>query len=468
MKAVVIVGALDPKGRELAFVKDLVEQQGLAALVVDFGILGEPTIPADVSREEVARAGGGDLEYLRRNKLREEAMPIMAEGLAVVARRLYDEGRLDAILGMGGGGGTSIATTGMRALPFGMPKVMVSTVAGGNVRAFVGPKDIIMMPSIVDVAGINRISARVYANAVGAIAGMLGVEPPASEQDKPLITASMFGNTTACVDRARGVLTDHGYEVLVFHATGIGGQTMEGMIADGYIAACLDITTTELADEVCGGGASAGPERCMAASWAGIPAVIAPGCVDMANFGALDSVPERYRERNLFQWTPTATLLRTSRLARPRLTLRALEPHSTKLRRSLSIMRCTSSRSAGTFCTSSIMIGCALAAGSSARTRSASVHGALVNSSINRVSSRSKRAERGNLRRSSVDLPVLRGPHRNADWPCGRSMSRLRAYSCIRSLLRNSSTKSEYNPNQRLDAASANWGATRTCPGQAS
>ena len=244
MKAVVIVGALDTKGRELAFVKDLVEQQGLAALVVDFGILGEPTIPADVSREEVARAGGGDLEYLRRNQLREEAMPIMAEGLAVVVRRLYDEGRLDAILGMGGGGGTSIATTGMRALPFGVPKVMVSTVAGGNVRAFVGPKDIIMMPSIVDVAGINRISARVYANAVGAIAGMLGVEPPASELDKPLITASMFGNTTACVDRARGVLTDHGYEVLVFHATGIGGQTMEGMIADGYIAACLDITTT--------------------------------------------------------------------------------------------------------------------------------------------------------------------------------------------------------------------------------
>ena len=244
MKAVVIVGALDTKGREFAFVKDLVEQQGLAALVVDFGILGEPTIPADVGREEVARAGGGDLEYLRRNKLREEAMPIMAEGLAVVVRRLYDEGRLDAILGMGGGGGTSIATTGMRALPFGVPKVMVSTVAGGNVRAFVGPKDIIMMPSIVDVAGINRISARVYANAVGAIAGMLGVEPPASELDKPLITASMFGNTTACVDRARGVLTDHGYEVLVFHATGIGGQTMEGMIADGYIAACLDITTT--------------------------------------------------------------------------------------------------------------------------------------------------------------------------------------------------------------------------------
>ena len=311
MKTVVIVGALDTKGREFAFVKDLVERQGLATLVVDFGILGEPTIAADVGREEVARAGGGDLDHLRRNKLREQAMPIMAAGLAVVVRRLYDEGRLDAILGMGGGGGTSIATAGMRALPFGVPKVMVSSVAAGDMRAVVGPKDIIMMPSIVDVAGINRISARVYANAAGAIAGMLGVETPVSGQDRPLITASMFGNTTPCVDRARGVLTDHGYEVLVFHATGIGGQTMEGMIADGYIAACLDITTTELADEVCGGRATAGPQRGMAASRAGIPAVIAPGCVDMANFGARDAVPGRYRQRNLFQWTPTGTLLRT-------------------------------------------------------------------------------------------------------------------------------------------------------------
>ena len=162
-------------------------------------------------------------------------------------------------------------------------------------RHVVGPKDIIMMPSIVDVAGINRISARVYANAAGAIAGMLGVEPPVSGQHKLLVTASMFGNTTPCVDRARGVLTDHGYEVLVFHATGIGGRAMESMIAEGYITACLDITTTELADEVCGGRASAGPERGMAPSRAGIPAVIAAGCVDMANFGALDSLPERYR-----------------------------------------------------------------------------------------------------------------------------------------------------------------------------
>jgi uncharacterized protein (UPF0261 family) len=312
MKTVVIVGALDTKGREFAFVKDLIEKQGLRTLIVDFGILGEPTIEPDIRREEVAKAAGGNLEHLRRNRLRDEAMPTMADGLAVVVRRLYDQAKLDGILGMGGGGGTFIATAGMRVLPFGVPKVMVSTIAGGDVRPFVGPKDIVMIPSVVDVAGINRMSARVYANAAGAIAGMLKVEAPATGQEKPLITASMFGNTTPCVDRARCILTDNGYEVLVFHATGIGGRTMESMIADGHIAGCLDVTTTELADEVCGGGASAGPERGMAASRAGIPAVIVPGCVDMANFGALDAVPERYRDRTLYEWIPTATLLRTS------------------------------------------------------------------------------------------------------------------------------------------------------------
>ena len=236
----------------------------------------------------------------------------MGRGLAVIARRLYGEGKLDAILGMGGSGGTTVATAGMRALPLGVPKLMVSTVASGDVRGYVGPADIVMMPSIVDVAGINRISAKIYANAAAAIAGMVrGAAPPIADE-RPLIAASMFGNTTPCVDHARSLIERNGYEVLVFHATGIGGQTMESLISEGFIAGCLDVTTTELADEVCGGGASAGPERCLAASRAGIPAVIVPGCVDMANFGALESVPEKYRERNLYQWAPTATLLRTN------------------------------------------------------------------------------------------------------------------------------------------------------------
>ena len=311
-KTVVIVGSLDTKGADFAFVKELIEEQGLRTLVVDFGVLGDPGVQPDISREEVAQAGAGDLATLRSGGHKDEAMKIMAAGVAAIVRRLYEEGRLDGILGMGGGGGTSIATAGMRVLPVGVPKVMVSTLAGGDVGEYAGTRDITFMPSVVDVAGINRISRAIYANAAGAIAGMVKMDAPATGEDKPLITASMFGNTTACVDRARGILEDNGYEVLVFHATGTGGRTMESLIADGYIVGSLDITVTELADYVCGGVLSAGPERCLAASRAGIPAVIVPGCVDMANFWALDTVPEKYRHRNLYQWNPNITLLRTN------------------------------------------------------------------------------------------------------------------------------------------------------------
>jgi uncharacterized protein (UPF0261 family) len=312
-KTVVLIGALDTKGKEFAFVKDLIEQQGLKTLVVDFGVLGEPTFEPDIGREEVARAGGGDLVHLRTGEHKDQAMKTMATGLAAIVRRLYDEGRLHGILSMGGSGGTSIATTGMRTLPIGVPKVMVSTVGGGDVSAFAGMKDITFIPSIVDVAGINRISRTIYSNAAGAIAGMVKVEAPAaSGQEKPLITASMFGNTTQAVDRARSVMEEKGYEVLVFHATGTGGKTMESLITDGYIVGSMDITTTELADEVCGGVLSAGPDRCMAASRAGIPAVLVPGCADMANFWGIGTVPEKYKNRNLYEWNPNVTLLRTN------------------------------------------------------------------------------------------------------------------------------------------------------------
>jgi uncharacterized protein (UPF0261 family) len=312
-KTVVLIGALDTKGKEFAFVKDLIEQQGLKTLVIDFGVLGEPAFEPDIGREEVARAGGGDLAHLRSGEHKDQAMKTMATGVAAIVRKLYDEGKLHGILGMGGSGGTSIATTGMRTLPVGVPKVMVSTVGGGDVSAFAGTKDITFIPSIVDVAGINRISRTIYGNAAGAIAGMVKVEAPAaSGQEKPLITASMFGNTTQAVDRARSVMEEKGYEVLVFHATGTGGKTMESLITDGYIKGSMDITTTELADEVCGGVLSAGPERCMAASRAGIPAVLVPGCVDMANFWGIDTVPEKYKNRKLYEWNPNVTLLRTN------------------------------------------------------------------------------------------------------------------------------------------------------------
>lgn len=311
-KTVVIVGTLDTKGKEFAFIRELIEKEGHKTLVVDFGVMGEPAFKPDIPREKVAAAGGGGLAVLASGEHKDLAMKSMAAGLAVIVRRLHDEGKLDGIIGMGGTGGTSIATAAMRTLPVGVPKVMVSTVGGGDVSAYAGTKDITFIPSIVDVAGINRISRQIYSNAAGAIAGMVKSELPEDVSEKPLIAASMFGNTTPCVDHARGILEKEGYEVLVFHATGTGGKTMEGLIGDGYIAASMDITTTELADHVCGGVLSAGPERCMAASKAGIPAVLVPGCVDMANFGGISTVPEKYSGRNLYEWNPNVTLMRTN------------------------------------------------------------------------------------------------------------------------------------------------------------
>ncbi|KPL75508.1 hypothetical protein ADN00_12740 [Ornatilinea apprima] len=311
-KTVVMVGSLDTKGEEFAFAKKIIEQAGVKTLVIDFGVMGKPFFEPDVKREDVASAGGGDLAKLASGSHKDDAMKVMTKGLAAVVKKLYAEGKLDGILGMGGSGNTSIATTAMRELPVGVPKLMVSTLGGGDVSAYAGTKDITFMPSVVDVAGINSISRRIYANAAGAIAGMVLAEAGEAGAVKPLITASMFGNTTTCVNAAREIIEKEGYEVLVFHATGTGGKTMESLIADGYIAASLDITTTELADEVCGGVLSAGPERCMAAAKAGIPTVLVPGCVDMANFWGIGTVPEKYKGRNLYEWNPNVTLLRTN------------------------------------------------------------------------------------------------------------------------------------------------------------
>lgn len=311
-KSVVIVGALDTKGKEFAYVKNLVETEGLDTIVVDFGVLGEPAFRPDVTREEVAQAGGRHLADFASGEHKDQAMKTMAAGLEVIVKDLHAQRKLDGIFSMGGTGGTSVATRAMRALPIGVPKVMVSTVGGGDVSAYAGTSDITFIPSIVDVAGINRLSRTIFANGAGAIAGMVKVERPEVEQERPLVAASMFGNTTQCVDTARSILEEKGYEVLVFHATGNGGRTMESLIMDGFMVGCMDITTTELADEVCGGVFSAGPHRGWAASEAGIPAVIVPGCVDMANFWGIDSVPEKYKDRVLYQWNPNVTLLRTN------------------------------------------------------------------------------------------------------------------------------------------------------------
>ena len=309
---IVIVGALDTKGTEFQFVRNLIRENGLETILVDFGVMGDPSFRPDVTADEVARAGGSTLAELRAKADKTLAMRTMSAGLAKVVADLHASGRLGGILGMGGGGGTSIATAAMRGLRTGVPKLMVSTLAAGDIAPYVGSRDITMMPSVVDVAGLNSISRRIYTNAAAAMVGMVQQETPGITEEKPLITASMFGNTTPCVSHAREILEGKNYEVLVFHATGTGGRTMEELIADGFITANLDLTTTELADEVCGGVLSAGPDRLMAAARAGIPTVLAPGCVDMANFGVRTAMPQEYQSRLLYEWNPNVTLMRTN------------------------------------------------------------------------------------------------------------------------------------------------------------
>lgn len=311
MKTIAVIGALDTKGADFAFLRAEIEKRGCQTLLIDTGVLAEPAFPPHITHAEVADAGGVSLAELVSKGDRGEAMTVMGRGAAVVVRRLYDEGRINGIVGMGGGGGTSVVTTAMRALPVGFPKVMVSTVAGGDVSGFVGLSDIAMLPSIIDVNGINRISRMIYTNAAGAIAGMVASEPESGE-DKPIIAVTMFGNTTRAVNHAKGLLEAAGYEVLVFHATGTGGRQMESLIADGLVTAVLDMTTTEWADELLGGVLTAGSSRLNAAGAVGIPQVVVPGCLDMCNFWAVDTVPGKYQERTLYQWNPNITLMRTT------------------------------------------------------------------------------------------------------------------------------------------------------------
>ena len=311
-KTIAVLGTLDSKGEEHAYVARLIRQRGHETLLIDVGTGSAPSIKPDIDRYEVAAAGGIDLPALMSRKDRGECVVAMSGAAPILVARLAAEGRIDGIISLGGGGGTALATSAMRALPTGFPKLMVSTLASGNTAHYVSTKDITMMPSIVDVSGMNRISRTVFTRAAGAICGMVESEIVASSGDRPLIAASMFGNTTACVDQARVILEEAGYEVLVFHATGTGGKTMESLIADGLIAGVLDITTTEWADELVGGTLSAGPTRLDAAGRAGVPAIVTPGCLDMANFGERATVPARYEGRNFYIHNPQVTLMRTT------------------------------------------------------------------------------------------------------------------------------------------------------------
>ncbi|MDP0492396.1 MAG: Tm-1-like ATP-binding domain-containing protein [Verrucomicrobiota bacterium JB023] len=308
MATIAVIGTLDSKGAEHGFIAEEIRRGGHQPLLIDVGTLGEPTVQPDYTREDVITAGGIDFPEAED---RGERVVAMASAVPVFLKKLCDEGKIDGVISLGGGGGTAIATAGMRALPVGFPKLMVSTLASGNTAHYVGTKDIVMFPSIVDVAGLNQISRTIFTRAAGAICGMVEKKVE-SGGDKPLIVASMFGNTTECVDAAREMLEDAGYEVLVFHATGTGGRTMESLIESGMVAGVFDVTTTEWADELTGATLSAGPERLDATGKAGVPAIVAPGCLDMANFGERETVPEQFEGRNFYIHNPQVTLMRTS------------------------------------------------------------------------------------------------------------------------------------------------------------
>ena len=314
--SIYLIATLDTKGVEAGWIRESLMRQGHRVTLVDVGSSGDPQVDPDIDRAMVFEVAGTSWSVVRSDQDRGEAVAAAARGVAQLIRQHADQGLVEGVLSIGGSAGTSIGTSAMRALPLGIPKVMVSTMASGQVRPYVADKDLCMINSVVDIAGINRVSRIVLSQAADAMSGMVNgrkqVFAEASPTEKPLVVASMFGVTTPCVQVARGVLEQAGYEVLIFHATGTGGQAMESLIREGLIAGVLDITTTELADELVGGVLTAGPGRLTAASELGVPQVISVGALDMVNFGSPETVPQKFADRLFYQHNPVVTLMRTS------------------------------------------------------------------------------------------------------------------------------------------------------------
>jgi uncharacterized protein (UPF0261 family) len=311
-KTIALLGTFDTKGEEFCFLRERIESAGLRTLMIDVGVLGDPAFAVDISAADVAAGAKENLAALRAERDRGRSVTAMATGAQAMLGWLVEQGALHGVVSLGGSAGTAIATAAMRALPYGFPKLMVSTLAAGDTRPYVGTRDICMMPSVLDIAGLNRVSRRILSNAAGAICGMVAAEQATASDQKPSIAATMFGVTTPCVTAARRALEARGYEVLVFHATGTGGRAMEQLIEDGAFVAVLDLTTTELADELVGGVMSAGPHRLQGAGRKGIPQVVCPGAIDMVNFGPMETVPAQFRSRNLYVHNSSVTLMRTT------------------------------------------------------------------------------------------------------------------------------------------------------------
>lgn len=309
---VVVLGTLDTKGQEYKFIKDIVESVGVETIVIDTGVKGKPCFSPDISNVEVAQAGGSTLAELIEANDRGQAIDVMMQGAAKIVLDLFEKGELGGVISLGGSAGTTIGTYAMRALPVGVPKIMVSTVASGDTRPYVDVKDVTMMYSVIDISGINSLSSQILANAAFGIAGMVKGKAPELREERTLIGATMFGVTTPSVTKAREYLEEQGYEVLVFHATGTGGKAMESLIESGYIKGVLDITTTEWCDQLVGGAFASGETRLEAAAKAGIPQVVSTGALDMVNFGPLDTVPAKFKDRHLYKHNATVTLMRTT------------------------------------------------------------------------------------------------------------------------------------------------------------
>jgi uncharacterized protein (UPF0261 family) len=311
-KSIVIIGCFDTKGAAFSFLLNCILARGESVLTINTGVMETAAdFPIDYTAETVAEAANSSLATLRTGRDRGRAIDIMGEGAAKIVGQLVSSGRVKGAIGMGGGGGTFVALSAMQPIPFGIPKLCLSTMAAKDLTRQVGTKDIVLMSSVVDVAGLNGMLTQLIEQAAAAVCAMATIEQTPSPKSLGRIAISMFGNTTACAEQCTELLEKRGYEVVAFHANGIGGRTMESLILDGYFTAVLDITTTELADERCGGICSAGPDRLLAASRMHIPQVVVPGCLDMVNFGHPDTVPAHYKHRHLYSWAPNVTLMRT-------------------------------------------------------------------------------------------------------------------------------------------------------------
>lgn len=313
-KAILIIATLDTKGPETQYLRDLIQRSGFKALVMDTGILGTPAFEPDLSRDEVAQAGGTQIEELIRNREKGRAIQAMAEGSKRIVQQLYREAKIAGIVGLGGAQGTEIGTSAMRALPLGVPKLMVSTVASGYAQfgTYVGTKDLLMMHSVVDILGLNIFSRTILSNAAGAMMGMVERRTKIEQPEKKQIGMTIYGTTTPGCMVAKAYLESKGFEVVAFHPNGTGGRAMEEMVQEGILNGVLDMTTHELTDELVGGLHRAGPNRLEGAGRKGIPQVVVPGSIDFIVTGPASSLSQEYRNRKYIAHNPSMSLVRTS------------------------------------------------------------------------------------------------------------------------------------------------------------